>query len=584
MVLILILLIVAVMSVVGTYLLSSISSFYVEDFGRQMQAVFTVEFFETLQTEAAKEDGVQKMEEILYAYTGNLGLGAERSLYILDGKNGTCLTGIGSDISAEGMPTLEYTKNMSEALLGRVGIGNSMVDPLIDFAAPIDAGQKQYVIYIKDTKDGLSSLTWMMFGILIQSILFGLGIAVLLSFLLSKTITNPIEKLTKSAKKLAEGSFDQPITTTAKDELGTLTSTFNSMATALKETLATVEAEKNKLSTLLVNMTDGVAAFDREGTLLIMNPTAKAQLSVHSDKGYSFRELFGMLDTTWDEVRELQSPTILQFAAQVGETSLKVYIAPFGGGGDGIIAVIHDITEETRLDDARREFVANVSHELRTPLTNVKSYAETMLDDSEIPEAMEKRFLKVILNETDRMTRIVKDLLTLSRFDYSKMDWSYTAFSPLAVLEDIIDAMYKDAERHGHTLTLHIKETLPNAYIGDRERIEQVLINIISNAMKYTPDHGKIDVNATVEEEQMVISVVDNGIGIPAEDLPRLFERFYRVDKARSREKGGTGLGLSIAKEIVEHHKGEISVSSVFEEGTAIEIRLPINAMKLAAE
>ena len=224
----------------------------------------------------------------------------------------------------------------------------------------------------------------------------------------------------------------------------------------------------------------------------------------------------------------------------------------------------------------RREFVANVSHELRTPLTNIRSYAETIMDSGdEMPPALRGNFLGVIVSEADRMTRIVQDLLTLSKFDYGKMEMNIARFPFAKAVSGVYEAVVLDAQNHGHQLTLHLPEHLPEVD-GDRERIEQVIMNIVSNAIKYTPDGGKIDMTAGVSGQQVFVRIADNGIGIPEKDLPRLFERFYRVDKARSRASGGTGLGLSIAKEILNQHHGDITIDSVYGKGTTVTITLPI--------
>ena len=257
---------------------------------------------------------------------------------------------------------------------------------------------------------------------------------------------------------------------------------------------------------------------------------------------------------------------------------LSVTLAPYGAldGKGGVIAVLHDITEQRRLDDARREFVANVSHELRTPLTNSRSYTETLLDAAgDIPLDTEKQFLGVISSESERMARIVTDLLTLSRLDYGRMELRMTRFSLSALLHKVADAMKFTAEDSGHELTVDAPDSLPEI-TGDRERIEQVVVNILSNAVKYTPSGGHIRLAACEGGKNTVrITVQDDGIGIPAEDVPRLFERFYRVDKARSRAAGGTGLGLAIAKEIVEKHGGHIELASEYGKGTTVHITLP---------
>ena len=226
-------------------------------------------------------------------------------------------------------------------------------------------------------------------------------------------------------------------------------------------------------------------------------------------------------------------------------------------------------------EQMRKEFVANVSHELRTPITSVKSYSETLLEDPDMPPAMQQKFLNVIVNESDRMTNLVQDLLTLSRFDAGSIEFSFTRFRFEKSLQDVYSAMVMEAQKHGHTFTLDIQTDLPEI-VGDRGRIEQVLINMVSNAIKYTKDGGVITMTAGQTGNQVWCTVRDNGVGIPAQDVDRVFERFYRVDKARSRESGGTGLGLSIANEIVMRHGGKLSLESELGKGTAITMTLPV--------
>lgn len=238
-------------------------------------------------------------------------------------------------------------------------------------------------------------------------------------------------------------------------------------------------------------------------------------------------------------------------------------------------------TLETTLDNLkkseamRREFVANVSHELRTPITSIRSYAETLQDDDDISDETRRDFLSVIVTESDRMTKIVQDLLTLSRFDAGSIEFSFQRFSLEKSIDDVYNAMQMEAQRRNHHFSVNIKNELPEIY-GDKARIEQVLINMISNAFKYTGDGGVISIVAGVTGDSVWVSVRDNGIGIPEEDVPRVFDRFYRVDKARSREFGGTGLGLSIANEIVNRHNGKISLTSQLGKGTVITMSLPL--------
>ncbi len=239
------------------------------------------------------------------------------------------------------------------------------------------------------------------------------------------------------------------------------------------------------------------------------------------------------------------------------------------------MAVLHDITAQRRNEEMRKEFVANVSHELRTPLTNVRSYAETIRDNEDLPREMENSFLDIVINETDRMTHIVQDLLVLSRLDSGRMDMKMASFSFREALESVCKAVELEAQRHGHTLVRHYSVVLPMIE-GDRSRLEQVMMNVIGNAIKYTPDGGRISVDAGAAGTNVWMEVADNGIGIPKKDRERIFDRFYRVDKARSRESGGTGLGLSIAREIVQRHGGTISLVDHDGPGTVVRIVLPV--------
>ncbi len=237
--------------------------------------------------------------------------------------------------------------------------------------------------------------------------------------------------------------------------------------------------------------------------------------------------------------------------------------------------LMRTLEEIKKSETLRREFVANVSHELRTPLTSIRSYAETLTDYRDIPKEMEYDFLHVILNESDRMTKIVQDLLELSRFDAGSSKLSIEKLSLEQSLHDVTDAIALEAKKHGHTVRLLLEEALPDIS-GDKARIEQVLLNILTNAVKYTPDGGTIDISGGCEDDSVWVKIKDDGIGIPREDLSRIFDRFYRVDKARSRQSGGTGLGLSIAREIVVRHGGDINIDSEPDEGTAVTITLPI--------
>ena len=271
----------------------------------------------------------------------------------------------------------------------------------------------------------------------------------------------------------------------------------------------------------------------------------------------------------------VEQPGYLDGEREVDGRSLELLLTPFDQERlGGVLVVIHDVTEQRKTEEMRREFVANVSHELRTPLTNIRSYAETLADNAgDIPPETEKNFLGVILNESDRMTHIVQDLLTLSRFDSGRSELNLAPFDFGEAVRDVYQANRLEAQRHGHTMELELPVSLPEI-VGDRERILQVMMNVVSNSIKYTPDGGRIRLSAGVQGKRVWMEVADNGIGIPKEDRGRIFERFYRVDKARSRESGGTGLGLSIAKEIIDRHQGTIEL--VDRPGPGLTVRITL--------
>lgn len=576
-VIILILLIVSVMAIMGTFLVNSVGSYYLNDFETQIENVMTENNYETyrsLEQAAQETDAPERIMEILSAFVGRLGIDSYRTYAVLDG-NGTFLTGDNGALASE----LTRTPNILTAVGGEVGAANTTIDSYMDYAIPLgkdDDGEPKYIVYFFDDKRETRDLSWNFFGIVVKAMTFGLLVAVLLSFLLSKTITTPIENIRTRAQMVAAGDFSHRLDIQSNDEIGELTATFNHMADRLHDTLEEIQGERDKLGTIFLHMTDGVTAFNAEGKLIHMNPTAENLLGATFQEDAHFNDVFEGIDAPTPIAAGEQGFVQMELE-RMGRT-LSVLFAPYGENERGIIAVIHDITEQRKLDEARREFIANVSHELRTPLTNVKSYTETLIDAAgELPTDTEVKFLSVIAGETDRMTRIVKDLLTLSKLDCGKMDLHFHRFSMQHMVESVYNAMVLEAGNNGLELTLNIQGKMPDMN-GDRERLEQVVINILSNAVKYTPSGGHIVLSAARRDEgHVMIRVKDDGMGIPKDDIPRLFERFYRVDKARSRAKGGSGLGLAIAKEMVEAHHGTIYLESQLDEGTTVTVVLPTN-------
>ena len=573
------------MTIVGTFLTTGVSGFYMNGFYRQLNSVFGPdqrEFVSDLRSAAGEDNGAESLRKMLEANAGPLGIDYHtRNYFVLDGDTGAWLAG---SANADALPMRQSLNLMTaRAAVARgdasvVGDESYLNAEYLDAAIPILSDGHAYIIYILDNQETLSGLNQQLFHIILQSLILGLLITALLSFLLAKTMVGPLEKLTAGAEKVAAGDFDTALPVESTDEIGILTGTFNEMARVLHTTLAAMENERNKLDTLFLYMTDGVVAFDMSGGVIHCNPAATNMLQRKVEAGSRYDELFGGL-FAFGDVLSLKRPRHAEGEMMVGERTLELLLAPFSHQElGGVLAVLHDVTERHRNEERRKEFVANVSHELRTPLTNVRSYAETLRDaEGSIPPDTSNSFLDIIINETDRMTHIVQDLLILSRLDAGNTEIAFTRFPFQEAIESVVRANALNARTRCHELSFRAEEPLP-CVEGDRNRLEQVMMNIIGNAIKYTPDGGHIRVTAglTPDRKQVWMDVWDDGIGIPEESRGRIFERFYRVDKARSRESGGTGLGLSIAWEIVQRHHGTLSLPPHDGSGTTIRLTLPV--------
>lgn len=582
--LVLLLLITSLMAVVGAFLTVSVSSFYINEFYQQMSDAFGGEnssFVFDLRGAAGDEtDPAGRIAEILEARVGSLGVDYRtRNYFVLDGKTGGYLSSSADEsaLPREQSANLLAARNaVSRRDETAVGDQSDITAEFMDVAVPIMNGDNAFIVYILDNKDTVSGLNTQLFLIIMQALVIGLLISVLLSFLLAKTMVGPIEKLTAGAERVASGDFDGELPVESTDEIGVLTNTFNEMSDILQSTLAAMENERNKLDTLFLHMTDGVVAFDHRGRLIHCNPAARTMLQRTIEEDCTYDGLFGSV-YPFREVLALRRPDHAEAELLAGSSTLELYLAPFSGkGGGGVLVVLHDVTEQHRNEERRKEFVANVSHELRTPLTNVRSYAETLLDAGrDIPQEVASSFLDIIITETDRMTHIVQDLLTLSRLDAGDAELILSRFPFGDAIESVTRANALSAKQRGHQLVYDPPESLP-LIVGDRSRLEQVMMNIIGNAVKYTPDGGHIRITAGSAENLVWMEVCDDGIGIPEKDRAHIFDRFYRVDKARSRESGGTGLGLSIAQEIVQRHHGRLLLASHQGPGTTVRLELPI--------
>lgn len=413
-------------------------------------------------------------------------------------------------------------------------------------------------------------------------LIFAYGImCIVIGMFVSKAILDPISRLIDSAPRIAAGEnvniSDSP-EGKKKTEVDELTNAFSLMTNELRENLNEVNRQKRQIETILLHMTDGIIAFDMNGNIMHINPAATNLLKL-TEKDNSFEKIFGKLNVNinLEKTIYLENWTSSEQRVQVEDKYLNIFFASFKDEKErpsGIMVVVQDITEHVKLDNMRREFVADVSHELKTPITSIMGYADTLLEGEYDKETQDK-FLNVIASEARRMAKLVTDLLILSRYDNNKAkEKEIEEFDLGDLVKKCQEKLQLEINKKGHEVECFVTANVPPVK-ANKDEIERVVLNILTNSIKYTPDNGNIKIYVGFVYNDAYIKVIDNGIGIPEEDLSRIFDRFYRVDKARTREMGGTGLGLSIAKEILNKNKGSIDIKSEKGKGTEVVIRIP---------
>ena len=416
--------------------------------------------------------------------------------------------------------------------------------------------------------------------IYIAAIILLLLLSVFASFLISKDLSMQLRRFNRSMKNVIDGKLNDAKIVKEKtnvEEIIKTTNTFNTMLNIIRKNSFELNTQQNKTEIILEHMEDGVIAFSLTKDIVHMNKTAQRLLNITSAIGtYDILVKYLRINLKFDTLLYMPNYKCREQKIVINDNILNVVFAPFYSDDlnpIGVIMVVKNITESEKLNNMRKDFVANVSHEFKTPLTSIKGYSETIIDGEFSMDDI-KRFCKVINDQANRMDRLVGDLLQLSRFDYNSVSWKKMVFDVSGLVEKSIEGMQIIAKGKEHTLE-YIKDNEVEKIYADRDAIEQVIINILTNSIKYTPDGGKITVNVGETASKVYIKITDNGVGIPEEDLNRIFERFYRVDKARSREMGGTGLGLSIVREIIDGNDGTIDITSKVNYGTTVTILLP---------
>ena len=418
-------------------------------------------------------------------------------------------------------------------------------------------------------------------------VLAALGIGLVLSFVLSwgteRLVSRPIERMTEVARRQAAGDFAVTASAPTHVELSSLAAALNEMAAQSKERLSRIREENAQLEAVLSGMTEGVMVTSAEGRILMVNPAFKRMMDVDAwclnkrpIEVVRNHDLQSVVDAAIDSAPSLREDAVFDLTLEWSQRIFQVHLTPIRIGErlHGVVAVFHDVTELRRLEQVRKDFVANVSHELRTPLTSIKGYVETLLDGAMDDSAAQRRFMTSIRHHADRLQALVEDLLQLSRIESGRYEVEFTSCRLDRISERVAEIFAKQVE--GRQLVLSLRFETDRPARGDPELMERALSNLVDNAVKYTEKGGSIAIGTVERDDEIILSVADTGPGIPSEALPRIFERFFRVDRARSRELGGTGLGLAIVRHTMELLNGKAWVESRLGEGATFYLSLPV--------
>lgn len=578
------LLILVAMQIIGVYFVRELEDQLVSNFKNSVkQRVNMLEY--NLEEEMVKERKADELtlEEVISPILSDFTTGDIAKAQVIDSNS--VIRGT-SDSNDQGI----VGKRSTELLVKRAMVsGASEIKTMIDeqtskrilvIAEPIIKDKKvvgsiYLVAKIEKVFEQMKEINNIMF----TGTVIALLVTAVLAVFLAQTITRPIMDMRKQALAMSRGNYSRKVKVYGYDEIGQLAITFNNLTKKLQDANSTTEAEKRKLSSVLTNMTDGVISTDRRGRIILINDMALQMLTVSRETaiGQSITKLLDIDDSfTFEQLLEETDSVILDNSTEKERFFLRAnfsVVQKESGFVNGLIIVLHDITEQERIDEERREFVSNVSHELRTPLTTMRSYLEALAKGAWKDQVLAPKFLDITRTETERMIRLVNDLLQLSKLDQTEYKLTKTWVNFGKYLDRIIDRFEMSKSRNVNFERLYPTDSLVVEI--DTDKLNQVIDNIISNALKYSPEGGLITFKAKVIGDFIEVSIRDQGLGIPKSNLEKVFERFYRVDKARTRKMGGTGLGLAIAKEMIGAHNGEIWAESEEGKGTAIFFTLP---------
>lgn len=525
-----------------------------------------------------EKDNAKKLYDRIWTYSGELGINSSRYMCVLD-SSGAPLYSTSESVINDGV---SKTPSVIAALNGNAGMSTSLIQKQMDYALAL--GASKYIVYINDNGNILYDNVRRTLILYVFCLLGGIVLSMFCGLYVANSVTIPLKQLNRWAKRLSDGELDAKTDIAGHDEFSELSDALVNMANKLDFAVTEARSDQTKLETILQSMNDGLLAFNTKGELIHYNNEAKRLLSRNYLDDIEFDKFFKEInaDITIGDLLYMKPDGDVERKVTLDKEkcilmSFKTF--ELDGKIGGIVVVIHDTTKQELLENSRRAFVADVSHELRTPITTIKSYSETLLDSPAAEGEFAARFIGVIASEADRMARLISDLLTLSALDDKHSSYKIPeAVDVRKIVTAVTDRMQITAAKKGQTLTYSPINDVP-VIMGDPDALERVIINIVTNAVKYTQDGGVIEVYTSKVYNDICIKVTDNGIGIPEENLPNIFDRFYRVDKARSRGTGGTGLGLAIAKQTVENiFGGKIKITSEVGKGTEVSITIPVPA------
>lgn len=589
------LLILVAMQVIGVYFVRSLERQYINNFSQSLVDRANLLSYNVSQGVASNggdstsdQQLNQVLDQLLSEFTESTTLADDiREVQIIDTNSVVRATSNPNNQSLVGQRTASTFIQKSFATSGaqETVVYEDSNERMRVVAVPIKSevdGTTTGMIYIEASMQSIYNQMEQVTRILATGTLIALIITSILGILLSRTITRPIADMRRQAVEMRKGNFSRKVKVYSDDEVGQLAYAFNELTDELMEANATTEAERRRLTSVLENMSDGVVATDRSLRVILMNDQARDMIGVDEEEamGANLQSLLEFDDEIVIPEDGTMPPKLIDLSTDDELFLVRAYFSPIqkhSGPITGLIVVLHDVTEQEQVEQDRREFVANVSHELRTPLTTMRSYLEVLAEGAYKDDELAPRFLETTQNETERMIRLVNDLLQLSKMDSKEYQMQKVKFDFIQFFNDIID---RHEMTKGETIEFRRKLMKRRVYVhADQDKMTQVIDNIITNAIKFSPEGGTITFRTMLRAKRLVVGIKDEGVGIPKSNLKKIFERFYRVDKARARNIGGTGLGLSIAKEVVSAHGGDIWAESEFGRGTTIYFTIPFDTI-----